>query len=268
MIIHNIANVIIRYKPRVLHLPTVAVTPIEILNNPKFFPYFSNCIGALDGTHIGTVVPRATERSYRNRKGVLSQNVLACCTFNMQFTYVLAGWEGSAHDGQVLADAYNKGFNVPDGKFYLGDAGYGLSTKVITPYRGVRYHLKEWKSCNKRPLNPKELFNLRHSSLRNVIERVFGVTKNRFPLLTNMRSYPFAFQCQLIVCILTLHNVIRLYQADTDMYDILTAEDDDDEPEPIIMPLTDTNAEAEAIRDALAAHMWVDYQLYVLEHGL
>src|SRR6202007_1862249 len=55
----------------------------------------------LDGTHI----PSSDQARYRNRKGYLSQNVLAVCNFDMQFVYVLAGWEGSAHDGRVLQDA-------------------------------------------------------------------------------------------------------------------------------------------------------------------
>ncbi|KAI8007213.1 Protein C2-DOMAIN ABA-RELATED 1, partial [Camellia lanceoleosa] len=36
---------------------------------------------------------------------------------------------------------------------------------------------------------PQELFNHRHSSLRNVIERTFGVLKQRFPLLRHMSRY-------------------------------------------------------------------------------
>lgn len=43
----------------------------------------------------------------------------------------------------MLADARRKGFKTPPGLFDLGDAGYGLTTEVMTPYRGVRYHLKE-----------------------------------------------------------------------------------------------------------------------------
>lgn len=39
---------------------------------------------------------------YRNRKQVISQNVFVACTFSMRFTYVLVGWEGSAHDGRLL----------------------------------------------------------------------------------------------------------------------------------------------------------------------
>jgi hypothetical protein len=38
----------------------------------------------------------------------------------MEFTYVLAGWEGSAHDGTVLRDAqHNHGFKTPTKKYWL-----------------------------------------------------------------------------------------------------------------------------------------------------
>ena len=48
----------------------------------------------------------------------------------MQFVYILAGWEGSAHDGRVLSDAQSRqGFNTPKGKYWLGDAGYGNSVE-------------------------------------------------------------------------------------------------------------------------------------------
>ena len=42
---------------------------------------------------------------------------MAAVGFDMKFTYVLAGWEGSAHDALILADAIerNYGFIVPEG---------------------------------------------------------------------------------------------------------------------------------------------------------
>ena len=49
--------------------------------------------------------------SYRNRKGFLSQNVLAACSFDLQFIYILSGWEGSAHDAKVLNDALTRNTN-------------------------------------------------------------------------------------------------------------------------------------------------------------
>ena len=42
---------------------------------------------------------------------------MAAVDFDLKFTYVLASWEGSAHDALILADAIdmNDGFTVPEG---------------------------------------------------------------------------------------------------------------------------------------------------------
>ena len=42
---------------------------------------------------------------------------MAVVDFDLKFTYVLASWEGSAHDALILADAIdrNDGFIVPEG---------------------------------------------------------------------------------------------------------------------------------------------------------
>ena len=50
-------------------------------------------------------------------------------------------------------------------------------SRLIASYRGVRYYLGEYSV---RPLeDAKELFNLGHVSLRNAIERAFGVLKKK-----------------------------------------------------------------------------------------
>ena len=43
--------------------------------------------------------------------------MLAAISFDLKFTYVLAGWEGSAHDSRVLNDAFARtgGFSIPNG---------------------------------------------------------------------------------------------------------------------------------------------------------
>jgi hypothetical protein len=47
--------------------------------------------------------------------------VLAAVDFNLRFTYVLAGWEGSAHDALILANALERddGLRVPPGTYDL-----------------------------------------------------------------------------------------------------------------------------------------------------
>lgn len=53
-------------------------------------------------------VPRAEAARYRGRKDFPTQNVFAACDFNMKFTYVLAGWEGTTFDSRILKDALSR----------------------------------------------------------------------------------------------------------------------------------------------------------------
>ena len=70
------------------------------------------------------------------------------------------------------------------------------------------------------PRNAQELFNLRHSSLRNAIERIFGVTQKRFRVLTTQLEYPYEIQVRLVKAICCMHNIIRLTGGD-DWFDEL-----------------------------------------------
>jgi hypothetical protein len=58
------------------------------------------------------------QQAFKGRKSNPTQNVMAAVSFDLKFTYVLAGWEGSTHDALILADAIEKndGFTVPTGK--------------------------------------------------------------------------------------------------------------------------------------------------------
>lgn len=119
-------------------------TPATISTNPRFFPYFKNAIGAIDGTHIACT-PSADEReTARNRKGFTSQNCLVCCNFDLQFTYVYSGTGGSTADASIYHDARINDLVIPAGKYYLADAGFPLCPELLVPYRGERYHLAEW----------------------------------------------------------------------------------------------------------------------------
>ena len=74
-------------------------------------------MGAIDGTHILARVPAISRAAFLGRKHTTTQNVLAAVDFDLRFTYVLAGWEGSAHDALILADALQRedGLKVPQG---------------------------------------------------------------------------------------------------------------------------------------------------------
>ncbi|XVF55874.1 hypothetical protein PTKIN_Ptkin06aG0071600 [Pterospermum kingtungense] len=94
-----------------------STVPEKIRESTRFYPYFKDCIGAIDGTHIPAMVIGRDKSSYHNCHGIISQNVLAACNFDLEFMYVLSGWEGSAHDSKVLSDALlrRNGLKVPQG---------------------------------------------------------------------------------------------------------------------------------------------------------
>ena len=75
----------------------------------------------------------------------------------------------------------------------------------MPPFRAVRYHLNEWGG---NPVqNEKELFNLRHSSLRVTVERAFGSLKRRFKILDDAKPFfSFPMQVDIVVVCCILHN--------------------------------------------------------------
>ena len=266
-IVHEVSNCLTAVR-HLIYKPAKEGDPVasQIANFAKFAPFFDNCIGALDGTHIPAVVEPDLRVRFGNRKKFVSQNVLGVANFDLTFAYALYGWEGSAHDSRVVDDAKTKGLPMIPDKYYLGDGGYGLKKYILTPYRGERCNIIEFNLNGQGPANKRELFNLRHSSLRNVVERLFGVVKRRFPILVKMSPYPFDFQCDLVQCCFLLHNFVRINQLYEDEFyenggdeanDILEDENDDEEEDGPVM-----NA-LKAWRNGIADAMWEQYLLHL-----
>ncbi|GMN35011.1 hypothetical protein TIFTF001_042153 [Ficus carica] len=94
------------------------------------------CIGAIDGTHIPCVPPSENADGWINRKGFHSQNILAACLFDMKFTYMLTGYEGSCHDARMLREAIAfKGFPIPPSDDEVDDVAFGTG-----PSTGPQHH--------------------------------------------------------------------------------------------------------------------------------
>ncbi|KAF2283133.1 hypothetical protein GH714_043463 [Hevea brasiliensis] len=248
--------------------PPPITTPTEILCNSRFYPYFKDCIGVIDGMHIPAHVPAKDQSRFRNRKGVLSQNVLAACTFDLQFIFIYPGWEGSAVDSRVLRavlDDPDQNFpHIPEGKYYLVDTGYSNMEGFIAPYLGVRYHLHEFRGANQLPRNAGELFNHRHSSLRNVIQRSFSVLKTRFPILKLAPQYGFHIQRDIVLAACVLHNYIRREERNDWLFASIDGEavqelpDFDDQPEMQVASSIQRQI-AFSLRESIAAAMWNDF---------
>ena len=100
----------------------------------------------------------------------------------------------------------------------MTDVGYALSFKMLTPYRGVMYHLREFNvrqgnNENQHYVkNMYELFNLRHAMFRNEVERAFGVLKKRFKILVNgIQGYDLNETWNTVYSCIAIHNFIRYH---------------------------------------------------------
>jgi hypothetical protein len=254
--------------------------PERYRTDPRFFPFFQNLLGAVDGTHIASKVPEEGAGPYRNRKGSRSQNIMAVCNFDMYFLYVMPGYEGSAADGTVFEEAFDWGFEVPQGKYYLGDAGYALSSKLLVPFGGVRYHLREQQVLAKlQPANAEELFNLRHSQMRNAIERIFGVLKQRFRILAAALRYPVDAQSKIVFVLTALHNFIRWrMHGQEDKYYQAADKERSDQAERRERQLQrraraqdekgEDNADSKRWRQKIAEDMWAQRQRYLRKNRM
>ncbi|RZC78988.1 hypothetical protein C5167_003214 [Papaver somniferum] len=205
--VNTVLKGVIRLQGELLKQPVaVATSSVD-----ERWNCFKNCLGALDGTHISIHVATEDNPRYRTRKSSIATNVLCVCSHNLEVIYVYPGWEGSAADSCVLIEAIYKknGLEVPQGYYYLVDAGYPNSGGFLAPFRGQRYHLKEWGQGRLEPRTAEELFNMKHCRARNVIERVFGLLKMRWAILRSPSWYPVNIYCRFIMACCLIHNLIR-----------------------------------------------------------
>ncbi|XP_054780804.1 uncharacterized protein LOC129288314 [Prosopis cineraria] len=74
---------------------------------------------------------------------------MAVCDWDMCFTFVIAGWEGTAHDARVFDNAISTPSmhfpHPPPGKYYLVDSGYPTLNGYLGPYRCECYHLPDFR---------------------------------------------------------------------------------------------------------------------------
>ena len=212
--------------------------PEHIVHDWRYTHFFGTSVigrmyalGAFDGTSVPLNVAYSQQnrqRIWKSKDNVPSTNVLCAINWIMEFVFVFAGWEGSAHDSRILNDArVAGGFTDPDflntHYFWLADRAYALSAWCLTPFMNVRYHIAQFDHVA--PLNRQELFNFCHASLRNYVERGYGVVKKRYPLLNKMHSVSIDNQMRYIEACFMIHNWVvvtpRNYTELEDIYLII-----------------------------------------------
>jgi hypothetical protein len=137
-----------------------------------------------------------------------------------------------------------------------------------------------------RPQNHEELFNIRHASARNAVERIFGVFKREFGLFKTAPEYPMDMQTMFIPALGAIHNFNNIHDRDAhrmhceinlptgsqesgSSHQGLTAEEPRTvtEEELGFVITVDEKQRATERRDRIAKQMWVDYQAELRRRG-
>lgn len=111
---------------------------------------------------------------FRNRKGYFFINVQAICSSDLSFIDEVAKWHGSAHDSHIWDNCNQRRYflqGVYGDYLLVGDSGYAKTTFMMTPLNSVNSQRQS-------------LYNESQIWTRNVVERTFGISKRRFPMLS------------------------------------------------------------------------------------
>jgi hypothetical protein len=135
-----------------------------------------------------------------------------------------------------------------------------------------------------RPQTREELFNLRHSQLRNVVERIFGVAKKRFLVIAQGTRFDTEKQSRVQLAFAAIFNFLVMHDPNNTDFNFDPGASDElvwrnfdtatglmsnnigDEGEIPGAPSTQETREAEAWRDGIAQDMWDQYVEYQSRH--
>ena len=108
------------------------------------------------------------------------------------------------------------------GRYYLADAGYQEMVGYMTPYKNTRYHINDFRGIDLQQLQREEKFNYIHAKLRNVMERRFGVLKERWHILGEVPYCSRMKQAMIIISCFALDNFLWMckYGADPPSYEV------------------------------------------------
>lgn len=196
-IVHRVSVAIAALRPLYISFPRVEEQR-EVMQGFFEGARFPGVLGALDCTHIPIQSPgHARGEIYRNRKGYFSLNIQTVCDSELLIRDIIVRWPGSVHDSTIFnnsrirADFETRRVN---GGVLLGDNGYPLRTYLLTPYLDPQ-------------TRAQERYNRAHKRTRNCVERMYGVWKRRFPVLSMGLRTKMQTTLKIIVATAVLHNI-------------------------------------------------------------
>jgi hypothetical protein len=166
----------------------------------RAFAGVPNIVAAIDGSEIPIITPPFTGDAYRNRKGDTSVKLQAACDATMKFLDVYTGITGRWHDQHAFHDSPLYG--ALHGGWLgqkLEEAHVVVQLPAAAGAAPVRARLPlqliadSAYACTKHVLpaffdstartGSRLVYNQKHASTRNVIERAFGLLKARWRVL-------------------------------------------------------------------------------------
>jgi hypothetical protein len=114
------------------------------------------------------------------------------------------------------------------------------------------------------PENEKELFNLRHSSLRTTIEREFGILKKRFRVLDAEPFWSFPTQVDVVLACCVIHNhIMGVDPNDSIMEEVVRDVGSQNQSSRVYQTQREAQEESREWtikRDVICHAMWDDYK--------
>ncbi|XP_050818238.1 uncharacterized protein LOC127055383 [Gopherus flavomarginatus] len=146
---------------------------------------FSNCGGAIDGTHIPILAPPHLASEYINRKGYFSVVLQALVDHRGRFIDIYTGWPGKVHDARIFRNSglfmkLQAGTFFPDHKITVGDVEMPIVILGDPTYPLMPWLMKLYTGKLDRS---KDRFNYRLSRCRMTVECAFGHLKGRWRFL-------------------------------------------------------------------------------------
>ena len=193
---------------------------IKIEREFSSFWNFPNCVGSLDGKHVVITSPPDSGSLFFNYKQTFSTNLMALVDTNYKFIFIDIGQYGSNADGPVFMKSdfgylyLNDLLDIPGpkqlpGAAHLGalphviiaDEAFPLKPTIMHPYpRGKNAH---------RLAQEKQIFNLRLSRARRIVENAFGILAQRFRLYNRHLQLNVENMDKVVKASCVLHNYLR-----------------------------------------------------------